>query len=88
MGGLAMAANLFDISREPADLGPLPPEPIAHPSGMLGRIAQSFQFEVNHAPFVVATHRQQCLVSKKIYQMTVSYLKMLHLLLNLRHLMI
>ncbi|MFZ2731357.1 MAG: hypothetical protein WAZ24_13470, partial [Blautia wexlerae] len=28
---------------------------------------QSFQFEVNHAPFVVATHRQQCLVSKKIY---------------------
>lgn len=47
MGGMAMAANLFDISREPADLGPMPDEPVAHPSGMADRVAQSFQFELN-----------------------------------------
>jgi WS/DGAT/MGAT family acyltransferase len=45
MGGMAMGAVLFDLTREPADLGPMPSAPVPRPSGIVGRIRQGIEFE-------------------------------------------
>ena len=45
MGGMAMSAVLFDLTRVPADLGPMPSAPIARPANMLGRIRQGIEYE-------------------------------------------
>jgi diacylglycerol O-acyltransferase / wax synthase len=45
VGGMAMAASLFDLTRAPGgDLGPLPPEPTGGVLGLPGRIANGVQF--------------------------------------------
>ena len=45
MGGMAMSAVLFDLTRTPADLGPMPSAPIPRPASMLGRIRQGIEYE-------------------------------------------
>ena len=50
VGGMAMAASLFDLTRTPAgDLGPMPPEPTPDVLGLAGRIVNGARFTVNAA---------------------------------------
>lgn len=45
MGGMAMAATLFDVARTPAaDLGPIPPIPSGPRLGLIGRVANGARF--------------------------------------------
>jgi WS/DGAT/MGAT family acyltransferase len=45
VGGMAMAASLFDLTREPqSDLGPLPPAPTAEVLGVPARFANGVRF--------------------------------------------
>ncbi len=45
VGGMAMAASLFDLTRTPStDLGPLPPEPTGDVLGLPGRVVNGVQF--------------------------------------------
>lgn len=45
VGGMAMAASLFDLTRTPpADLGPKPPDPAGNVLGLAGRVANGAQF--------------------------------------------
>ena len=43
---MAMASAMFDISREPADLGEMPDAPLPHPAGALSRLTQMAGFEL------------------------------------------
>ena len=50
VGGMAMAASLFDLTRTPtSDLGPMPPEPTVGVLGLPGRIVNGARFAVNAA---------------------------------------
>ena len=50
VGGMAMAASLFDLTRSQAgDLGPMPPEPTTDVLGIRGRIVNGARFTVNAA---------------------------------------
>jgi WS/DGAT/MGAT family acyltransferase len=45
VGGMAMAASLFDLTADPrADLGPLPPAPMAEVLGLPARVANGVRF--------------------------------------------
>ena len=45
VGGMAMAASLFDLTRDPGtDLGPLPPEPTAEVLGAPARVVNGVRF--------------------------------------------
>ncbi len=45
MGGMAMGAVLFDLTAEPADLGPMPAAPAAHPASALARLRQGIEYQ-------------------------------------------
>jgi WS/DGAT/MGAT family acyltransferase len=48
VGGMAMAASLFDLTREPSRaLGAMPPEPTSDVLGLAGRIVNGTRFAVN-----------------------------------------
>ncbi|GAC57992.1 hypothetical protein GOHSU_28_00470 [Gordonia hirsuta DSM 44140 = NBRC 16056] len=47
MGGIAMSAALFDLTPEPAELGPMPAVAAADPAGVLGRMRQTTAFTVD-----------------------------------------
>ncbi len=50
VGGMAMAASLFDLTREPSrGLGAMPPEPTPDVLGLPGRIVNGTRFAVNAA---------------------------------------
>ncbi|MCU0262579.1 MAG: WS/DGAT domain-containing protein [Candidatus Nanopelagicales bacterium] len=50
VGGMAMAASLFDLTRTPStDLGPLPPEPTGNVLGLAGRIVNGVRFTTSAA---------------------------------------
>ena len=50
VGGMAMAASLFDLTRTPAtNLGPMPPEPTGDVLGVAGRIANGVRFTASAA---------------------------------------
>lgn len=55
MGGMAMASVLFDATRDPVDLGPMPATPDAHPANLLNRIRQAARFEIGEVLGEVAT---------------------------------
>ncbi|NDK88769.1 DUF1298 domain-containing protein [Gordonia desulfuricans] len=49
VGGMAMAADMFDLQREPASSPPSPDVPPPAPLGMVGRIGQDIGFETRAA---------------------------------------
>lgn len=49
VGGMAMAATLFDLVRTPADLGPELPDPEGEPLGLSGRLTNGLQFTAQQA---------------------------------------
>ncbi|MFW0796666.1 wax ester/triacylglycerol synthase domain-containing protein [Gordonia sp. CPCC 205515] len=55
MGGMEMGAVMFDLTREPADLGPMPKAPTPHPANLLSRLRQATRFEAGQVAGEVAT---------------------------------
>ncbi len=50
VGGMAMAASLFDLARDPAtDLGPMPPAPTAEVLGLPARVTNGLRFLASSA---------------------------------------
>ncbi|WLP89451.1 wax ester/triacylglycerol synthase domain-containing protein [Gordonia sp. NB41Y] len=58
VGGMAMAADMFDLQREPASSPPSPDVPPPAPLGMVGRIGQDIGFETRAARDTVVTKMQ------------------------------
>ncbi|MGW0039215.1 wax ester/triacylglycerol synthase domain-containing protein [Gordonia sp. NPDC003376] len=49
VGGMAMAADMFDLRREPGSFPPIPAVPAPAPLGMVGRFGQAAGFEARAA---------------------------------------
>lgn len=55
MGGMEMGAVMFDLTRDPADLGPMPPAPRPHPAGLVHRLRQATRFEIGEVAAELVT---------------------------------
>lgn len=55
IGGVQLAAHVVDLERAPADLGPMPPRPMAAAHGLADQVVEAIGFDVSRWTRVAAT---------------------------------